>query len=92
MARSPQPAAPHIRFLFVGSRLRYPASFSDSLTVGALRIASVPATRSREDSHLLTTAHVGRTTQKNGDQLVAVFSIWSAVPRSPYLRHDISYR
>ena len=30
----------------------------------ALRITSVPATRSREDFHLLTTAHAGRTTRK----------------------------
>ena len=63
-ARSPRSATPHIRFLFVGSRLRYPASFSAPLTVGTLRIASVPATRSREDFHLLTTAHVGRTSLK----------------------------
>ena len=38
MARSPWSTAPHIRFLFVGSRLRYPASFSAVLTVRRLAV------------------------------------------------------
>lgn len=63
-ARSPWSAAPRIRFLFVGSRLRYPASFSADLTADALRFTSVPATRSRRDFHPLTTAHAGRTLPK----------------------------
>src|SRR5688500_4974741 len=60
-ARSPCSATPPIRFLFVGSRVRYPASFSAPLTVGALRLASVPTTRFREDFHLPTIAHAGHT-------------------------------
>ncbi len=36
VARSPWSATPHIRFLFVGSRLRYPASFSAALTARRL--------------------------------------------------------
>jgi hypothetical protein len=51
-----------------------PASFSAPLAVGTLRFASVPATRFREDSHLLTTAHVGRT-KKTGP----------AFPPSPFV-------
>ena len=42
-------------------RVRYPASFSAPLAVGALRLASVPTTKFREDFHLLTTVHAGHT-------------------------------
>ena len=38
LARSPWSTAPHIRFLFVGSRLRYTASFSAALTVRRLTV------------------------------------------------------
>ena len=38
-----------------------PASFSAPLTVGALRLASVPTTKFREDFHLRTIAHAGHT-------------------------------
>ena len=38
LARSPWSTAPRIRFLFVGSRLRYPASFSAVLTARRLAV------------------------------------------------------
>ncbi|CAA9340105.1 MAG: hypothetical protein AVDCRST_MAG68-2964, partial [uncultured Gemmatimonadetes bacterium] len=38
-------------------------SFSAPLTVGALRLASVPTTKFREDFHLRTIAHAGHTTE-----------------------------
>lgn len=50
---------PPIRFASLGSQVRQPFLSALPSAVGALRIASVPATRSRKDSHLLTTGHVG---------------------------------
>jgi hypothetical protein len=61
IARSPWSAPPRIRFLYVAPQVSLAASFSDSLTVVALRFTRVGAIASPQDSHLLVNAHAGHT-------------------------------
>lgn len=53
-----------MRFLFIGSRFTFHASFPHSVTLVQLRFASLTVTSSREDLHLQECAHAGRTSKK----------------------------
>ena len=61
LARSPCSAAPHIRFLFIGSRFTLYASSPRSVALPQLRFASFAVASLREDLHLQECARAGRT-------------------------------
>ena len=63
LARSPCLAAPHIRFLFIGSRFTLHASSPRSVTLPQLRFTSFAVASLREDLHLQECARAGRTKQ-----------------------------
>jgi hypothetical protein len=61
LARSPCCTAPHMRFLSIGSRVTFHASFPRSVALTQLHFASLAVVGSREDLHLQDRAHAGRT-------------------------------
>ena len=59
-----------MRFLFIGSRFTFHASFPHSVTLVQLRFASLVLVNLWRDLHPQVCAHAGRTTKKNHPQVV----------------------